>query len=562
MGRQWTGIIGAVGVLLGTACPVFAAPNPFLQQEQLQQARQEQRKRMERLENPGERQPEEQKVPEVELPSSPIRFQIDRIQMEGNIIAFPWMDRITDKYLHRELDGAAISRLAGELNQQLLDRGYVTTRVLVPEQNLNGGTLRLILQAGIFHGFRNPDGTAVSGSMARAFPIHPGEVLNLRKLEQGLEQLNRLPSQKVRMNLVPAREAFATDVELQVERTNNVYGLVSTDDSGLKSTGKSQWNTEISWDQPFFQNDRLQLDLNGDATQSGTEKGTRGQAVSYSIPYGWDTFTFSFSRYQYHQKVHLDPFPFLSEGLTKKGKFPWDHGVYRSRTQRQSLDFSIRKRDSHSYLDHRELDIQTQHTTALEAGWNLRDYLGSGVLYTRLGHRMGVAWLGAQPENPYGEGPKTRYNMWLLDVDYQEPFQLGKQKATYTASFHGQWTMKGDRLYGLDDISMGNRYTVRGFDGEYTLMGESGWVLRNEVACPVASWGEVYVGADGGAVYGPSTDILTGRTIAGGAVGLRGTIPFGNTELFYDVFAGIPLYKPQGYPTKSVTCGFSAGWRF
>lgn len=58
MGRQWTGIIGAVGVLVGTACPVFAAPNPFLQQEQLQQARQEQRKRMERLENPGERQPD------------------------------------------------------------------------------------------------------------------------------------------------------------------------------------------------------------------------------------------------------------------------------------------------------------------------------------------------------------------------------------------------------------------------------------------------------------------------------------------------------------------------
>ncbi len=50
MGRQWTGIIGAVGVLWRMACPVFAAPNPFLQQEQLQKARQEQRKRMERLE--------------------------------------------------------------------------------------------------------------------------------------------------------------------------------------------------------------------------------------------------------------------------------------------------------------------------------------------------------------------------------------------------------------------------------------------------------------------------------------------------------------------------------
>ena len=219
--------------------------------------------------------------------------------MKGNIIAFPWMDRITNKYLHRELDGASISRLAGELNQQLLDRGYVTTRVLVPEQNLNGGTLRLILQGGIFHGFRNPDGTAVSGSMARAFPIHPGDVLNLRKLEQGLEQLNRLPSQKVRMNLVPAREAFATDVELQVERKNNVYGLVSTDDSGLKSTGKGQWNTEISWDQPFFQNDRLQLDLNGDATQSGTEK-AQGDRL-FPIPFLMDGI--------------LSPFPSAGTGI-------------------------------------------------------------------------------------------------------------------------------------------------------------------------------------------------------------------------------------------------------
>ena len=32
--------------------------------------------------------------------------------------------------------------------------------------------------------------------------------------------------------------------------------------------------------------------------------------------------------------------------------------------------------------------------------------------------------------------------------------------------------------------------------------------------------------------------------------------------LFYDVFVGAPLYKPNGYRTDSVTTGFQAGIRF
>ena len=99
-----------------------------------------------------------------------------------------------------------------------------------------------------------------------------------------MEQLNRLPSQKVQMKLRPAVIPFASDVELSVTRTNTLYGLVSLDDSGLKSTGKLQWNLELGLDQPFQQGDRLQIDLTGDGTRSGTEKGTRGQSVSYSFP--------------------------------------------------------------------------------------------------------------------------------------------------------------------------------------------------------------------------------------------------------------------------------------
>jgi hemolysin activation/secretion protein len=109
-------------------------------------------------------------------------------------------------------------------------------------------------------------------------------------------------------------------------------------------------------------------------------------------------------------------------------------------------------------------------------------------------------------------------------------------------------------------MSLGNRYTVRGFDGEYTLMGESGWYWRNEVSSHLAQWNsDIYTGIDIGAVYGPNTADLAGRAIVGAVIGLRGNFLSG---LSYDVFAGIPLYKPDGYHTEHVTSGFTASWRF
>ena len=54
--------------------------------------------------------------------------------------------------------------------------------------------------------------------------------------------------------------------------------------------------------------------------------------------------------------------------------------------------------------------------------------------------------------------------------------------ASFTSSFHGQWVQGGKRLYSVDTINIGNRYSIYGFDGEYTLMGDSGWYVRNEVS--------------------------------------------------------------------------------
>lgn len=52
--------------------------------------------------------------------------------------------------------------------------------------------------------------------------------------------------------------------------------------------------------------------------------------------------------------------------------------------------------------------------------------------------------------------------MWLADVDYRKPFVMGHRPASFTSSFHGQWVQGGKRVYSVDTINIGNRYSVYG----------------------------------------------------------------------------------------------------
>jgi len=109
-----------------------------------------------------------------------------------------------------------------------------------------------------------------------------------------------------------------------------------------------------------------------------------------------------------------------------------------------------------------------------------------------------------------------------------------------------------------DRFSIGGRYTVRGFDGEMSLTGERGWLLRNEVGVPLGGGVEAYVAVDHGCVAGPSTARLLGDRLTGTALGLRG----GTRHINWDAFVGSPLSKPRGFQTAYTTFGMNLGVSF
>ena len=495
----------------------------------------------------------------VRLIKGPLYYEAQKKKIQLDVPnEFTFLRKTIKPFVNRKLTVEDVNRLSTSLNTALIEHGYVTSRIGIPSQSLASGNLQFNLQLGrvesvLYKTYAQPL------PWQNAFPIREGDILNIRNIEQGIEQMKRIGSQNVSVELEPGTKPLATNIVLETTKKPPIHGMISIDDSGLKDTGKLQWTAVIGVDRIFNANDSLNLSINRDAAQDGERKGSRNHTISYSIPRGKDTFSISYSDMKYHQTINSMATPFISSSHAKTVRGSWNHVFHRDRMTKRSWDIIISKRNAKNYINDVEIAVQRANTASLEVGISERRYIKKNTLYSRAAIKQGVGWFGSQPE--YGNGaPSTRYTQLLLDVDYQIPRIWGHRPASITTSFHGQWTLGDKRLFSRDMISLGNRYTVQGFDGENTLMAESGWYMRNEVASYIPKWkSSVYANIDFGAVYGPSTEVFTGKFIAGTSLGIRGQFISG---LFYDVFVGAPLYKPSGYKTDSVTAGFQAGVRF
>lgn len=536
---------------------------PMTQQEQLQQDRDTQRERNLRLD--AERVGTVVSEPAlIDVPSDKngTSFYIKQIQLDGVPKELSFLNKIARKHEQKHVTVSDITNIRNAFQRKLLDKGYVTSQVYIPEQNLNAGTLQFMVMPGRVEDIRYSTSSA-HGPWRTAFPVRPGDILNIRDVEQGLEQMKRVSSQSVTMKLLPGTSVGTSIIKLSIKQDKPVHGSISFDNSGLESTGVYQGSFTSSFDQVFRANDTFTMSLSGDLSGSGSIKGTRAASLNYVIPHGKDTFSVSFSKSRYHQTIQSNPYDFTYSGKSTTMKAKWNHVWSRTQREKRAFDISISTRHNHRFINDMEIPVQALRTTSMEFGVSNRKYIGSATLYSRLGFQWGIGALGAQPEHKASVamgGPTSRYHMWLVDVDYRKPFIMGHRPASFTSSFHGQWVQGGKRLYSVDTINIGNRYSIYGFDGEYTLMGDSGWYVRNEISSVIPRLNtEVYLGLDVGAVYGKSTEALVGKTIAGTALGVRGNYASG---LLFDAFVSTPLYKPQGYHTKKFYSGFTVGYRF
>ncbi|HCB2860317.1 ShlB/FhaC/HecB family hemolysin secretion/activation protein [Klebsiella aerogenes] len=486
-------------------------------------------------------------------------FRISRVQLSGTKSLPHWLplQREANKALGHCLGANGINILMGQLQNILIGHGYVTTRILAPQQDLKSGVLRLVVMPGYVRQVRLTDDSNKYVTLYSAFPAHSGNVLDLRDIEEGLENLQRLPTVQANMEIIPGDKPGESDIVITRHQDRMWRVDASLDDSGSESTGQYQGNLTLSLDNPLSLSDLFYLSGSHNLDGNGGKK-SQSLTGHYSVPFGYWQAGITASDYDYVQTVAGINGDYQYSGSSKSFDVQLSRILHRSGSQKTTLTADVLAREQRNYVDDTEIEVQRRQTAAWKLGLQHRHYIGNATLDAGISYQRGTRWFGAQPapEEYYGYGTALS-KILQLNANLNIPFVLGNQNFRFITQYQRQ--SSNTPLTSPDMFSIGNRWTVRGFDGERTLSASHGWYVRNDIAwsTPLPAQ-ELYLGADYGEVGGTGSETLVGKHLAGGVIGLRGQY----LRASYDLFAGIPLSKPDGFKTDPVTTGFSLSWSY
>jgi hemolysin activation/secretion protein len=468
-----------------------------------------------------------------------------------------------DSPLQRCLGAEGVNLVLKRMQDAVIARGYVTTRILAEPQDLKSGVLRLAVLPGRIRAIRFSAQSDHRGNALNAVPARPGELLNLRDIEQGLENFKRVPTAEADIQIEPATGAGAqpgqSDLVISYQQALPFRVSLSADDSGSKATGKFQGGITLSYDHWLTLNDLFYVSLNRDLGGGlAGERGTHGDTAHYSVPYGYWLLGVTASNNSYRQAVAGINQTYVYSGTSSNMEVKLSRLVYRDAARKTTLAVRAFKRTSNNFIDDTEVEVQRRVVGGYELSAGHREFMGGATLDLNLAYKRGTGAFGSlpAPEESFGEGT-SRMRLTTLDANLSAPFKAAGQSFRYTGVLRAQANYTP--LTPQDRFAIGGRYTVRGFDGESSLSAEHGWLWRNELALALGGSGqEIYAGLDHGRVGGPSSEFLVGRSLTGAVIGLRGAIQ----NLQYDVFVGQPVRKPTGFQSADTTAGISLNYSF
>lgn len=576
----------AAGIIAPAA--LFAAPNPAeirMQQDIQQRQREEQLRQTMQPETDvrlnGGRFNESVSQSIGDEDGQPC-FAINEVVLEGEHhqkfrFALKRALRETGFQAGKCLNAGDINRIMTVAQNAVIGKGFTTTRILAAPQDLNSGKLVLTVLAGYLKNVEvdmsqaNQTHAGRIAAFQNEFPTRSDGILNLRDLEQGLENLKRIPTAEADIQIVPVDGVpNQSTVLVKWQQRLVPYRLsVGIDDSGTKATGKYQGNVTFSADNPLGLSDLFYVNYGrsignvpdaADSSGSLKKGGTHNYALHYSVPFGKWTWAFNHSGYRYHQAVAGLSTAYDYNGKSYNTDLGFNRLIYRDAKRKTHFGAKLWTRETQSYIDDAEITVQRRRTAGWLAELSHKEYIGNSTANFKIAYKRGTGMSDAlpAPEEAFGEGT-SRMKIWTANADVNIPFQIGKQSFAYDTTIQAQWNKTP--LTPQDKIAIGGRYTVRGFDGEMSLAAERGWYWRNDLSWRFKQGHQLYLGADVGHVAGQSAKWLLGQTLAGATVGVRGQMKVGG-NLHYDLFASRAVKKPEYFQTKKWVTGFQVGYSF
>lgn len=438
-----------------------------------------------------------------------------------------WVAPLVRRFEGRCVGRAGLDYILRSLQAALLDRGLVTTRAGLPEQDLSSGTLRIAVVPGVVADVRG--GTAHDRrGWAAASPIGRGDLINVRALEQGLDQMRRVPGRDVSIELAPGNAPGESYIDLSARRAPLLFGSLSANNFAGATVGRLQGTGAVGLADMLGRNEVLTGFYNRRLDSPDVPADSVAAGGAFSIPYGWWTLSLGGSLNRYRQRVLGQVADFTTRSRLAIASVAVDRVVHRDRLSRTSVSVQLQRRWGRSYIDDVEIGLQHQDLSDVQLLLIDRRRLGRVQLDAALGGRFGIGLFGAQRDEPGQPAalPSARYKILTYDLGVAAP--LG-ERLVYRGAVRYQ--LSDRTLFGPDLFSVGGPYTVRGYDADRALIGRSGFYARHELSFRLVDQVQPYL----------LTDIGHVRDVPGTPVGVGAGLRAQYRGASLDAFVAIPV---------------------
>lgn len=413
---------------------------------------------------------------------------IQRIRVEGStLLSESTLARIVRKYEGQCLSLEEINGILQVLTNAYVERGYVTSRAVLGPQDLSQGELLIrIVEGKVDRLEMTPASTMNTRQLMTIFPRMEGSILQLRDIEQGLDQLNRLPSNNASMQIAPGETSGGSKVVISNEQARTWRLIAGADNLGQETTGLTEYTLGIEKDNFIGINDQVSLYWTAAMPPMAGQFDNPWDGYSdsmtalFSIPYGYWLVSGSLSRFTYTTQLYGMQQAYTSSGATTAARLALDRVLWRGTNGKFSAGVFYQYRDVENSMEDIVLLASSYRLSSAGLALSYVQRLWGGVLTLQAEQSWGLPGLSKSIPGPItAETPHTEFSKTSGSINWYRPFILGTQDFTWTLAARGQTSQQ--TLYGSERLYLGSVYTVRGFRGT-PVGGDCGGYVRNEIA--------------------------------------------------------------------------------
>ncbi|YCI01684.1 ShlB/FhaC/HecB family hemolysin secretion/activation protein [Ensifer sp. D2-11] len=378
---------------------------------------------------------------------------------------------------HEQLVGtcataADIARALGRINAFYQEEGYITTRAYLPEQDVSDGSLEISVIPGRIEGYVYGDGRQADRRLAAAFPAARGDLLNLRDIEQGLDNYNAPRSASAKFQLIPGQAVGGSFVQVLSEDERRFHANLSTDNTGFKSTGVYKGNATVGIDNLIGINDQLSFSLSSTPFDPRGSRYSDALSVNTLIPYGnWSLgLDAGTSRYAFALDGVNQTYPV--SGRSRHLSLTLERLISRDSISKLHAYGGLKFSRSASFIEGYEIESQRQRLATGSLGLRGETFAGAGKFEFDASARFGIEAIGSEVPDKSAIDPS--FKSWSLRLTNEQP--LGSSPLTYRGVISAQ--LASDILPASEQFSIGGWSSVRGFHDD-NMYGESGIYFRN-----------------------------------------------------------------------------------